>query len=407
MDFNINTTQAQANQAGDLDDNGNFLGDSLGMNALKQAEQSQLVAQATEKTKMAKLGSKQKTEADDAGINPETKDYMSKEEALTYIMHEWKVDETDPEVQKLVASLPEMVERHMIQTLIRKRDRFAGKPVGTPFQAKAGNAYPAMSDGTGAVKLNPGQWYEAFVSDDGNVSYIPSGESAAHINHDGRDDKSMRKEWVKLAYDMDPTGASSRKALGINYSSYVAALRGQNLLSQPVVTIQNLGEVTRDLTRILQQGVPTDAGSEGMMYHSLVGDIMKKIQYFGGKPQDALPDGMKAYLADSFERLKAVSADVIELKIHAMEAAFPDVISAHQNEWDNLVATLRKPPTPNMDSYQPHAAPDEGGVMKQLWHRISGSHNAAAPVDSVDKPVDNAPAATRKTASGVTYTVSE
>lgn len=390
--FNIDTTQAQSYLAGGLDPSNPQLtiGDTIAQNAQKQAEQAQLVQQAIERTKQAKLSTKQKTEADAEGVNPELKDYMSKEEALQYIAHEWKVDETDPAIQKLASTLPDQVERHMIQTLIRKKDRFPSRPVGQPFQAKEGNAYPTTVDGTGEAPLHAGQWYQAMADDEGNVSYIPSGQTGAGLRAGAHDNDQLTKEWFKIAQDMDPTKASSRNALGINYQSYVAAMRGENLLKQPTVTFQNLGEVTRDLTRILQQGVPTDSGTEGMMYHSLVGDIMKKIQYIGGKPQDAVPVGLKTYLNDSFERLKAISKDVIELKIQAVEASFPDVLQAHQNQWDNLTHVLRNPPVTNMDAHEAAPIPSEGGPVKQLWHRIIGKDSPAPAAASSSAP---APAA--------------
>lgn len=390
--FNIDTTQAQSYVAGGLDPSnpGLTIGDTVAANAQQQAEHAQLVQQAVQRTKQAQLSTKQKTEADQEGVNPELKDYMSKAEALQYIAHEWKVDESDPEIQKLSDTLPDQVERHMIQTLIRKKDRFQGKAVGQPFQAKDGQEYPTDAAGTGDAKLSAGQWYQAFVNDDGSVNYIPSGETGASLRAGQKGNDQLGKEWFKIAQDMDPTKASSRNALGINYQSYVAAMRGENLLKQPVVTFQNLGEVTRDLTRILQQGVPTDSGTEGMMYHSLMGDIMRKIQHLTGKPQDALPAGFKSYLVDSFERLKAISKDVIELKIQAVEAAFPDVLQTHQNQWDNLTHVLRNPPITNMEQHQQAPIADEGGTMSQLWHRIAGggpSAPAAAPAPAASGPV--------------------
>lgn len=388
--FNIDTTQAQSYAAGGLNpsDPSQTFGDMIAANQMKQQEQAQLVKQAVERTKQSQLSTKQKTAADAAGVNPDLADYMPKAEALQYIMHEWKVDETDAEIQKLAASLPEQVERHMIQTLIRKKDRFPGRPVGQPFEATQGNKYPTTVDGQGQAELHTGQWYQAMADDNGAVSYIPSGETGASIRAGTKGNDQLSKEWFKIAQDMDPTKASSRNALGVNYQSFVAAMRGENLLKQPIITYQNLGEVTRDLTRILQQGVPTDAGSEGMMYHSLVGDIMKKVQYVGGKPQDAVPQGLKDYLNDSFERLKAISKDVIELKIQAVEAAFPDVIGSHQNQWDNLTHVLRNPPMTNTNAHTAAPIGDEGGVMSQLWHRISGNHTqTATPAPAAAGPV--------------------
>lgn len=393
--FNIDTTQAQSYVAGGLDPSNPELtiGDTVAQNAQQQAEHAQLVQQAVERTKQAKLSTKQKTQADAEGVNPELENYMSKAEALQYIAHEWKVDESDPEIQKLADTLPEQVERHMIQTLIRKKDRFPSRPVGQPFQAKEGQSYPTDQSGTGAAQLQPGQWYQPMVDDGGAVSYIPSGQSGAALRAGSHGDDQTSKEWVKIADEMDPTKASSRNALGINYQSYVAAMRGENLLNQPIITYQNLGEVTRDLTRILQQGVPTDSGTEGMMYHSLVGDIMKKIQYIGGNPKDAVPQGLKDYLKDSFERLKAISKDVIELKIQAKEAAFPDVIQANQNKWDNLTHVLRNPPITNMEARQPGTIGNEGGPAAQLWHRITGGGQSAdaAPAPAAPAADSNDP----------------
>jgi hypothetical protein len=388
--FNIDTTQAQSYAAGGLNPNDpsqNF-GDMIAANQMKQQEQVQLVQQAVERTKQAKLTTKQKTSADDEGVNPELADYISKDEALQYIAHEWKVDEKDPEIQKLASTLPDQVERRMIQTLIRKKDRFPSRPVGQPFKATEGNQYPTVVDGTGNAPLKAGQWFQAMADDEGNLSYVPSGETAGMIRSDGRGENLDHKDWQKLVYDMDVTGASSRKALGVNYSSYVAAIRGENLLHQPTVTSQNMKEVTRDLTRILQQGVPTDAGSEGMEYHSLVGDIARKLQYWEGKPKNAIPPEDKLYLEDSFHRLKAISLDVIETKIRHMEAGFPDLIQSHRPEWDKVTDNLRHPPTSNMDAYVATPPPaNSPGMLHQVYDSITG--HKSAPAEAPAAPVNN------------------
>lgn len=179
--FNINTTQDQSLIAGGLDVNSPAtsyvdFAQKIADNATRQQMQEAQVAQAIEQAKQSKLSTKQKYAADEAGINPQEADYLTKAQALAYLMHEWNVKETDPEIQQLNTVLPEMVNRFTIQTLLRKRSAGLGKEIGQPFKAEAKGVYPSTLDKLGEpAALEAGQMYQAYVTEDGKINYVTSG----------------------------------------------------------------------------------------------------------------------------------------------------------------------------------------------------------------------------------------
>lgn len=179
--FNINTTQDQSLIAGGLDPNSPAMtyvdfATQIASNAMRQKQQEQLIAQAVEQTKQAQLSTRQKTAADVAGVNPELADYLTKEQALAYLMQSWNVNETDPDIIRLNQVLPDMVNRFTIQTLLRKRSAGLGKEIGEPFKAEAKGVYSTTLDKTGQpAQLEAGQMYQAYLTEDGKINYIPSG----------------------------------------------------------------------------------------------------------------------------------------------------------------------------------------------------------------------------------------
>lgn len=179
--FNVNTTQDQSLIAGALNTDNPAMtlvdfATQITRNSQEQRRQEEMIAQAIETSKQSKMSTKNKQEAMDEGVNPELENYLTKDQAIAFLMHEWGVEETDPEIMKLKEVLPNQVNRYTVQTLLRKRSQGMGKAIGSPFKAEAKGMYYGTLDKTGdPVQLEEGQTYQAYVTEDGKINYVPSG----------------------------------------------------------------------------------------------------------------------------------------------------------------------------------------------------------------------------------------
>ncbi len=373
MAYGLDPTLQTSERGGGIDSaTGSTMGELMAKNSTNQAYQEQLVQQAIEKTKQARIGTQVEQAEFDAQTYLSRQGLMPKAQALAQLhIVLMKQDVADDKVAKIMEAaqneLPAVMDgRSLYQWWTALEEKFESKPTA-PHMATQQDVDNGQIDSNNNPVVKD-QSYLVYPSG----KWVPSGKSAAELALLAKQQADAAKvhtaaaaktptvgpgsrldqtQWYALVKEMDPTGASYRNALGQAYSGIVAAVRGEFLLSQEKVTHQNMQEVTRDLTRIIQQGVPTDAGSEGMTYHTLMGDIQKKLQYLTGEAKNAIPDNLKLYLKDSFERLHAIAMDTIESKIQQKEAGLPDLIASHRDSWDNLTFRLRHPPQTHKQEY--------------------------------------------------------
>lgn len=276
--FNINTTQDQSLIAGGLDVNSPAtsyvdFAQKIADNATRQKMQEAQVTQAIEQAKQSKLATKQKTSADEAGVNPELDDYLTKQEALTYLMHEWNVKENDPEIKQLNEVLPEMVNRFTIQTLLRKRSMGLGKEIGQPFKAEAKGVYPSTLDKLGEpAALEAGQMYQAYVTEDGKINYVTSGAG----KYGGTNTSTFKPVGITAAGEtVSPTRTGQLIVVGKDGNSrpWDAAADGE---LQPFIAPTLPGSSMQDLQR-LQTSVEQFNNIRNLFTEDAVGPVQDRL----------------------------------------------------------------------------------------------------------------------------------
>src|ERR1035437_5294011 len=150
--FNINTTQQQANEAEGLDSNNPAMtyvdfGNQIAQNAQTQSEQAELI-------KQAQLTTQQRQASNAQGINPNSKGYISKDEALALIQAELTAkhllsDDVKTQLQSWYEAAPNMVDQGAVKDFTSRYLPKADK-AGTPFLATAADAKDAdKTDETG------------------------------------------------------------------------------------------------------------------------------------------------------------------------------------------------------------------------------------------------------------------
>lgn len=315
MDFNINTTQDQSLIAGGLNPNDpseNF-GDMIAKNQMKQAEQRQLVMQAVERSKQAKLSTKQKTEADAAGVNPELSEYLPKEQAIAFIKQAWEVGDDDPKVAELHRVLPNQVNRYTVQTIMRKRDMSLGKSIGEPFKATEGQVYPSHIKGTGEpAMLQKDQTYQAYVGEDGSISYVPSGIKP---NFNSNTFKPVGQTSTGDAVSPTRTGQLVVTGKDGNVRPYDPGVDGEiQPFVNPTIASGDLGDIQR-----MQASLETLYKVKGLFSPTAVGPIQDRLMN--------LSTTTGVDFSKLFGNSSAYQADNVEFRI-ALQTAINDYIKA-------------------------------------------------------------------------------
>jgi hypothetical protein len=383
-------------------------------NYQNQAQQSELIKQAQLKTQQAQAET----------LSGQYGNSMTKQQALAELQAAGVPSDQLSSIQSLPddARIPTATVDQFVRQFGKQfREPQAKTPrEGQPFIATAADAKDEDKTDENGSPLVAGQSYQpvATFDADGNVvstTYIRSGgealaaaqgKSAAGLN------KQQETTWSqKIVPALDVNNRSSRNAIGVAALTLQRAERGEALLKSPTVTYQQLMEVSQDMSTILRGGVATDSSSAGVAYETLQSDIGATLQKLTGKPTDTLPPALKDTLTDSFDRMVAVSKDLIQSEFDFYRSAYPDIIAAHQNAFDAMQNSALNPTHTAMDQYlaqsrtgQPAVTPT--GFLGNLYDTVTAPFRAtgtqAAP-PAPTTPPSQAQVGTTK--SGFSYKV--
>lgn len=343
--FNINTTQDQANQGEGLErDNPSMtyvdFANQMVKNQQSQAQQAAMIEQAQELAKQQKLATKQKTSADEMGVNPEMKDFFTVDEAVAYLK---AAGVDDDQIQSFVTSLgtKQVVSRAAVDTIIRKKE--AAVKVGQPFIASAEDAKNSSLVTKEGDQLVEGQSYfdTGEKDDDGNGIYGHGGKEPVdqtaklHL----KEEEAAEKQWQKLDGEINKFIRSSRgNSLTQASQRSVRALNelGEN---QPL-TSQILSFIQKDVSGIFQGGVPPVGGMEAEDFTN----VLQKVNQFIGKysgVQGYLHHDLgnqREYLLGLLIRLRDSTTDILKSSIASEASGYKQIIDSTPERWQQMIA---------------------------------------------------------------------
>lgn len=342
--FNINTTQDQSLVAGGLDTNNPAMTYVDFANQITKAEQEQrrqeqMINQATELAKQEKLSTKQKTQADAMGVNPEMKDFFTVDEAVSYLKAA-SVD--DKLIESFVASLngKQIVSRAAIDTIIRKKE--AQAKTGIPFIASAEDARNESLVTKEGDNLVAGQSYfdTGEKDEEGNAIYGHGGKEPVDQEHKLKlkEEEAAEKQWQKLDMEINKFLRSSRgNGLTTAVQRSVRALNelgeGQPLTS-PV-----LSYIQRDISGIFQGGVPTVAGMDQEDFTNTmqkINNIIAKYTGVQGYFHKDLGD-QREYLLGLLMRLRDTTMQMLKASVASESTAYEQIIHGEPDRWTRMV----------------------------------------------------------------------
>jgi hypothetical protein len=343
--FNINTTQEQANEGMGLERDNPAMtyvdfGNQIVRNAQEQARQAQLVQQAIEQTKQQKLGTKQKTAADELGVNPELKDVFTIPEAVAYLKA-GGVDEDNINAFTTALGDQQTVSKAAVDTIIRKKEN--QMKFGQPFIATEEDAKNSSMVTKEGDQLIAGQSYFDTGEKDkeNNAVYGHGGkepvdqEAKLHL----KESESADKQWQKLDTEMNKFIRSSRG----NALTQAAqrAVRALNELGegQPL-TPQVLSFIQKDMSGIFQGGVPPVTGMDAedftTIYQKLQGMIQKYTGVSGALFHHDIGN-QRPYLLGLLMRLRDSTSNMLKSALASEASGYQTIIDGNPDRWKTMI----------------------------------------------------------------------
>lgn len=347
--YNISTTQGEANEAGGLDSNNPSMtyvdfANQIAKNSANQTEQQQAIDNAA-------LMLQQKKDAAAKGVNPETNGYLSVDEAVGELKAAGVDDDT---IQSFVESLngQQMVNRASIDTIIRKKMlstklSVAGKSFKTtdditvPAGMKAediGLIADPTKPGIGHVPNN-GEYQVSVDPESGQpMSYIALGETPPPSGT-GKGGDADAKSWQKLDAEINKFIRSSR---GNTLSQAVQrANRALNELGegQPL-TSQVLSFIQKDLSGIFQGGMPPISGMDSEDFTTMLQRVNQFIGKYTGVQGYLHSDlgNQRDYLVGILSRLRDSTVAMLKAAIASEASGYKEIIDKSPDQWQQMIA---------------------------------------------------------------------
>jgi len=343
--FNVSTTQSQANEAGGLDSNNPAMtyvdfAHQIANNAATQTEQQQAIQNAA-----LMLQQKKQLAASGVNLTPEATNFLPINEAVGELKAAGVDDDT---IQQFVDSLngQQMVNRASIDTIIRKKMlssklSVAGKAFKTtddillPPGTNAGdlNLVPDPTrPGIGHVPSN-GEYQVSIDPQSGQpTSYIALGETPPEKpNTKGADQLQKRQtDLVKLIAKQ----LEARRGNWLSQGLYRCSVALQKLNNTPFMTKQDLYQIAQDVASIFTGGVPTEEEIQMSSYHTSLNSLLDNLTSLTGKVFGLPLQDIRSKLMSIVQPLYQ---EMIERFTNLMDLygqGYPDVIQANPDWWD-------------------------------------------------------------------------
>lgn len=346
--FNINTTQEQANEAAGLDQNNPAMtyvdfGNQIAKNAATHQEQQTLID-------AARLALQQKQQAAVMGANPELVNYLPIDEAVGELKAAGIDDDTIGEFIKSLNG-QQVVNRASIDTIIRKKMlttklSVAGKSFKTsdditiPAGVKAedmGLVPDPSKSAIGHVPSN-GEYQVSVDPESGQpLAYIALGETPALPGGD-KEAAAAEKSWQKLDAEINKFIRSSR---GNTLSQAVQrANRALNELGegQPL-TSQVLSFIQKDLSGIFQGGMPPVSGMGSEDFTNVLQTLNQFIGKYTGVQGYLHQDlgNQRDYLVGILSRLRDSTIEMLKAAVSSEASGYATIIDSDPSRWQQMI----------------------------------------------------------------------
>jgi len=342
--------------------------DIITSQSLKQRQQEQLVAEATERIKQAKLQTTQKQEAADLGVNAEMKDVMTIQEAVAHLKAAGvKKENIDAFVEAIGDQ--KVVSRTAVQDVILKRSagmgiNMIGAKEGQPVQGEDGKWYRSwikrtpdlgilMTDrvsptGAAVFQAEDPAGYEAGKTmlsiQEPKVAAATKGAEARETMAEQKVQQNKITNWKDLEKRIDPLTATGQSALALAGRANQRADRVFAVLSEPgSVTWPMVSAVVTDIAGIFQGGVPPIVSLEEQKLNTIAEKAAKIKSYFTGAMAEGLVSvDYQRQLFNLAKELKDIDNEIIQNQQYIVDIGGEDVIKQDPERWERLKRSVLK-----------------------------------------------------------------
>jgi hypothetical protein len=336
--FNVNTTQQQANEAEGLEQNNPAMtyvdfANQIVNNSQNQAAQAEAVKQAQLTTQQRKAGAA-------AGVNPVLKGYMSKDEALALMQAELSrqkllSDDVKAQLQQWYDAAPDMVEQQDVKDFISRYQPKTPKN-GAPFVATSADAGDQDKTDETGKPLVEGQMYAVNTDADGNVTYERGGQEkpSPEDKQSAKDASTLQKRKTDLI-KLIAKQLEARRGNWLSQGLYRCSVALQKLAGTPNMTKQDLYQIAQDVTTIFTGGVPTEDEILKSSYGTKLNDILGTIGSLTGRVFGLPLADIRAKLISIVQPLYDEMINRFTNLIDVYGQGYLDVIESDPQWWDD------------------------------------------------------------------------
>ena len=366
--FNINLDKDLAMSAGGIDPNkpvtsawdfANMIADR----AAKQETQQQLVAEAAERIKQARMRTKGQEELVAGGVNLEAGDLLPMADAVALLEANGLKQELIDKFKEAMGD-KQFVSRQALQAVILKKGGGGSlsmvgskesSPIQDPETGKWVKTWFKRTPELGLLttdRLSP-VGVAVFQSEDpegyaaGHVIESIQGPKLATQQTTAEAKRSMAEQkvaqnkianWLTLEKRVNPNSTAGQNALGLSGKANQRADRAFGLLALPATTWEDVHAIVTDTAGILTGGVPQMPTIEDQNIGKSILERWSKLLSFvtGHRTEGTVPLQMRKQLFDRIKEIKNVDNEIIDKQLGIAEVSAEDIIKQDPQRWERL-----------------------------------------------------------------------
>lgn len=345
----------------------------LAKNQQDQAQMESSLARAKELLSQEKIGTRQKTQAEAAGYNPELIGTMTKDQARAQVEAALalKKIKVNPEVlDKWYDSLPALVSNKDVEAFITSTAAPSTGLLGAymkdtvTIDGKVYNQAIRRKDGKRTDKFDPLSGEPVFpdIAEDATNDEEKKEANAILARAERQEAGSQAKlgfarerfgelSWQKLQDKINVSNAPAARAIGQAAINNMRADRALELLNRPHgLTKGEYDIVSSDLAAIFKGGVPDVLSLEHQRYETLKGKLAGIEQYLTSSPSDIDTPEIKDRLKDVTLDVKSIDNSIILNYMDSVAAGYEPFVQADPARFGRMVnAQLRNLGQPTVD----------------------------------------------------------
>lgn len=199
---------------------------------------------------------------------------------------------------------------------------------------------PSWSTMSGTDAMNATKYLETEAKIQASKAQRDASNSYREQQAETRKAQFNQQQQDKISKEVNALTQNSRSALGSAGRSLVNADRALDTLNQPVITNQQLNNISADVAGLYNNGQATVSGTQHNQYDTLYSKVQGLLQQLTGQPQDAVPDAIRQQIKDTVQQMRSISSNVAQKNLEFIKKSHPDFTKTNPNYFDDVAKGL-------------------------------------------------------------------